>query len=366
VRILVTTNAAVGHLAALAPTVQGLLAAGHDVRVGCPAAFAAKVRAAGFVPMACAEQPVEPIDLSPPPREARAARFEWSVTVSWPAAARTWAAALVVQAANWRPAVVVVEPVEHAGRVTAAALGVPLVEHGWGFTLPAGMTDAGSRGLLDVYAQHGATPAEPAMRVDLGVASMQAADTGAVARYRYLAWAQPGEALPEPDGRPRILVTLGTFGNPDAAHRIRAIVSAAHECGAQVIAVLGNPDRHSAEVFPAGTAALDWVDLPAAVASSDLVIHHGGAGTSWATLAAGCPAVVVPQLGDQFRNAGLLGRAGVAVCLDPSDLVPVLLRQAIERVLGTPSFAERAGAVATENSVLPDAARLASDIVALA
>ena len=342
------------------------MAAGHDVRVGCPAGFAPRIEVAGFVPMACAEEAVESIDLSPPPREARAIRFEWSVTVSWPAAARTWAASLVAQAAEWRPDVLVVEPVEHAGRVAAAALGVPLVEHGWGFTLPAGMTQAGSQSLLDLYADHGTTPTEPVLRLDLGAASVQASDIPAVARYRYLPWAQPGQALPEPDGRPRILVTLGTFGNPDAAHRIRAIVAAAHECGAQVIAALGNADRHSTDEFPSGTTVLDWIDLPAAVASSDLVVHHGGAGTSWATLAAGCPAGVAPQQGDQFRNAELLGRAGVAVCLDPSDLMPVDLRSAIERVLDTTGFAERARAVAAENSLLPDAARLAADMAVVA
>jgi UDP:flavonoid glycosyltransferase YjiC (YdhE family) len=35
-RILVTTNAAVGHFLPMAATVAELVAIGHEVRIGCP------------------------------------------------------------------------------------------------------------------------------------------------------------------------------------------------------------------------------------------------------------------------------------------------------------------------------------------
>jgi UDP:flavonoid glycosyltransferase YjiC (YdhE family) len=367
-RILVTTNAAVGHFFPLAPTVAALLAAGHDVRVGCPASFAPTVSAAGFTAMACEERPVTPSlePPAPPPREDLHGRLEWAITWSWPADARPWAADLLRQARAWRPRVVVVEPVEHAGRVVASALAVPFAEHGWGFTLPAGWAHAGARAIPDLYAEAGARPAPPAFTADVGAGSLQAADADEVARYRYVPWSQTGEPLPAPDGRPRVLVTLGTFDNRHAADRLRIVAGAVDRAGAQAIVVLGNPDRGSAEDFPTGTAVLPWVDMPKAVAACELVIHHGGAGMSWTTLAAGRAAIILPQGGDQFRNAGLLTGAGVGVAVAPSELETAALPRAIEEVLGTALFTERAGLIAAENSGLPDRGRLAADIASLA
>lgn len=366
-RILVTTNAAVGHFFPLAPTVEALVAAGHEVRVACPASFAPTVHAAGLTAMACEEERVPssvPLP-APPPVGDLQGRLAWAITVSWPSDARPWVADLVAQARAWRPEVVVVEPVEHAARVAAAALGAPVVEHGWGFTLPAWMAPAGAHSLLDLYSEFGATPAGPALSADLGAGSVQASDAAEVARYRYTPWSQAGDPLPAPDGRPRVLVTLGTYDNRHGAQRIRIVAGAVHRAGAQAIVVLGNPDRGSADDFPTGTTVLPWVDMPEAVAACELVIHHGGAGMSWTTLAAGRAAIVSPQGGDQFRNTGLLAAAGVAVAVQPSELETAVLARAIDEVLGTAGFTERAGRIAAENSGLPDRTKLASDIASL-
>ncbi|WP_414690668.1 nucleotide disphospho-sugar-binding domain-containing protein [Nocardioides sp.] len=50
----------------------------------------------------------------------------------------------------------------------------------------------------------------------------------------------------------------------------------------------------------------------AAIQTCDLVVHHGGAGTSRTALGCGTPAVVLPLGGDQFRDAQLLATAGAA------------------------------------------------------
>jgi len=364
-RVLVTTNAAVGHFRPLVPTILALLAAGHDVRVGCPSSFAETVSEAGLEPLACEERPVD-ADVPPLPRETDpGVRLRWAVTLGWPWDARSWVVDLLARAHAWQPEVVIVEPVEHAGRVTAAALRVPLVEHGWGFTLPAGMTDAGSRGVTDLYELAGAVPVRPKLRIDVGAQSLQPADSLRIDRYRYVPLSQPGPALPEPDGRPRVLATLGTYGHPDAAQTIRVLVGAAHDCGAQVIVALGNPDRALGQRFPPGTIVRDWVDLPTALASCDLAIHHGGAGTSWSVLTAGRAALVTPQAADQFRHADLLARAGVATTIEPAALSASVARDAIEHLLSVPDYAARAERVAAENLALPDMQQLVPRLLSL-
>lgn len=359
-RVLLTTNAAMGHFAPLAPTAQALLAAGHEVRIGCPAAFAGTVERAGFEALPCVVDPVEVAIAPPPTSPDRPTRLWWAITISWPSVARGWVRSLLDEARSWRPDVVVAEPVEFAGRVVAAALGVPLVEHGWGFSLPAGRTEPAMDGIRDLYTAAGSAPVAPSLTVDLGLDALQTPDADRVARYRYHPWPQPGEPLPEPDGRPRVLVTLGTFDHAGAAERIRVVAAGAADCGAQVIAVLGNPDRHSDDDFPDGVTVLEWVDVAAAVATSDLVVHHGGAGMSWTTLVAGRPAVVTPQAADQFRNADSLVGAGVAHRLDLASAAT-----SIRQALDDPGLAARARSVAAENAALPDVDQLAAHITSV-
>jgi UDP:flavonoid glycosyltransferase YjiC (YdhE family) len=221
-RVLVTVNDAFGHVLPLVPTVHTLARRGHDVLLACPGPTARLARCPG-VEIREYEPVLGPQLRETPPRSDRATRLAWSVRVSWPNDARGWAAELLDDARAWRPDVVVVEPVEHAGRIAAAALEVPLVEHGWGFTLPADVDQAAGEGLSDAYAAAGAVARPPDLRVDLGHHDIQAGDgPPAVERYRYVSWSPSAVPLPPPDRRPRVLVTLGTVAHPEAARRLRA------------------------------------------------------------------------------------------------------------------------------------------------
>src|SRR5947208_12724141 len=115
-RILVTTNAAVGHFLPMATTVDALVRQGHDVRIGCPAPFAPFVRNAGFTALACDLVEVTVTVPDPPPADDFDGRLMWAVTLSWPSDCRPWLDSLLQQVRQWRPDLVMVEPVEHAGR----------------------------------------------------------------------------------------------------------------------------------------------------------------------------------------------------------------------------------------------------------
>jgi UDP:flavonoid glycosyltransferase YjiC (YdhE family) len=96
---------------------------------------------------------------------------------------------------------------------------------------------------------------------------------------------------------------------------------------------------------------------------ADLVVCHGGSGTTIGALAAGLPLVVCPLFADQDANALSVqdAGAGVMVTTDGSAAgLPRLgakdvasLREAIQRVLGEPAYREAAGRIATEIAALP-------------
>jgi UDP:flavonoid glycosyltransferase YjiC (YdhE family) len=102
------------------------------------------------------------------------------------------------------------------------------------------------------------------------------------------------------------------------------------------------------------------MDLPAEVTRCALVVHHGGAGTSWATLAAGLPAICLPQAGDQFRNAELLARAGTCLVVQPDDAGRESLGETLTQALGDCSMLMAARRAQEENAALPGPDELAA------
>ncbi|WP_345638219.1 glycosyltransferase [Rugosimonospora acidiphila] len=367
-RILVTVNDAYGHVLPLVPTLRRMRDRRHEVVLASPGD---RIASLGLDGIRLWRYPWAPPDNPPaPPTDPDPAhRLAWATTLSFPHDARGWVEALLADARRFRPDLIVSEPVEHAGRVVAAALGVPLVEHGWGFTLPAGTDSAGAAGLGDVYAAAGTAPREPDLRVDLGPAAVQAPDAQPhVARYRHVPWSIPTAALPPPGKLPRVLLTLGTYPHPGADQRLRAAARAASTLGVELVVALGNADRGSAGTgWPAGVRVTDWIDLPAESARCTLVIHHAGAGSCWAALAAGVPAVCLPQAADQFRNAALVARAGAGVVVEPAVGEVADLRASFAAALGEDlsGSSRGAGPDGSRSSLADGAARVRDDNAAL-
>jgi UDP:flavonoid glycosyltransferase YjiC (YdhE family) len=81
-------------------------------------------------------------------------------------------------------------------------------------------------------------------------------------------------------------------------------------------------------------------------------------------LTAGKPALVLPQAGDQFRNAALLEKSGAAAVRRSERRHE--LADAIGQALGSAELSQRAKYVAGENAALPAVQLLARDIAACA
>jgi UDP-N-acetylglucosamine--N-acetylmuramyl-(pentapeptide) pyrophosphoryl-undecaprenol N-acetylglucosamine transferase len=82
-------------------------------------------------------------------------------------------------------------------------------------------------------------------------------------------------------------------------------------------------------------------DLPARLASHDLVVSRSGAGTVAELAAIGRPSILVPLPGsidqDQFANAGVLAQAGGALRLPQTDFTPDRLAAEISALAAEPA-----------------------------
>jgi dipeptidyl aminopeptidase/acylaminoacyl peptidase len=83
----------------------------------------------------------------------------------------------------------------------------------------------------------------------------------------------------------------------------------------------------------------------------DLAVHHGGSGTILGALVHGTPQVLVPKGADQFWNADLMARAGLAAVLEPAHVTA----DAVGRAAATELASDRAaiGAVRQEIAAMP-------------
>jgi UDP:flavonoid glycosyltransferase YjiC (YdhE family) len=162
--------------------------------------------------------------------------------------------------------------------------------------------------------------------------------------------------------RPLVVVTMGTiFGKPAL---LSAAVAALADLDVNVLVTVG-PDGDPASVAgdPARVRVERFIPLEVALRGCDLVVTHGGAGTTLAALARGIPLVMLPQSGDQFAIAELTVAACVAESIVPADFGPDALRAAVRRVMADRRYASTACRVRDEISAMPSPGQVAASVI---
>lgn len=108
------------------------------------------------------------------------------------------------------------------------------------------------------------------------------------------------------------------------------------------------------------------VDHRALFPRAAVVVHHGGAGTTHAAVAAGVPSVVVPQIGDQRFWAARLQALGVAPPpLNAGTLRPPALAGRLTQAAGMTQRAQRLGTQLAGEDGLATAVRLVEERLGL-
>merc|ERR1711972_622640 len=79
------------------------------------------------------------------------------------------------------------------------------------------------------------------------------------------------------------------------------------------------------------------------------IVHHGGAGTTAASMRAGVPVIVTPCFGDQFDNAQLVSSNGVGIAMKQfSKVTPAALAAALTQTVSDQRMQERSRALGTQ------------------
>lgn len=367
-RVLVTSCPGYGHLYPLIPLSWALHNAGHDVLIAQTNGFA-PIAAATGLPAAAIGGDVRIKDVfanadhSLYRHDTTAALID-HVTGHYPRLAEHTAADLVELSDEWQPDVVLQTPWEYAGPIVAARRGIPLVRHTWGVALPAELAPAEALALAPLHERWG-QPADPALLVDICPPDLQYPDAPDGIPMAYSAY-NGSAVLPAwlrvPPRRPRICVTLGTMPVPGEHELVlRTVLSGLASLDAELVVITGGTDVDP----PANARVVDWLPLNQVLATCDLVVHHGGSGTTMTSFAAGLPQLTVPQMCDQHRHADRATAVGAATTLVGADVSPGSVRSHASRLLTDLAPRQAAEAIRDQMRRLPRPADVVPTVTAL-
>ncbi|WP_171169107.1 nucleotide disphospho-sugar-binding domain-containing protein [Streptomyces sp. I05A-00742] len=267
-------------------------------------------------------------------------------------------AAIIRTAEEWRPDLVVHSPLQTPSIVAAAKLGVPAVQHGFGFLNPSAES---MRELhADLFEQHGVGLPEVRATIDITPPSVVPPEPG-MWPMRFVPYNGNGP-LPKPlfdllNSRPevpRIAVSLGSGPMPgEAALIVERVLAAAPKIDAEFVVVLPRVDLEPFGPLPDNVRAFDWVPYSALLARCSAVVHHAGPGTALGAMVNG-----LPQVMPDFKGLGrpVVARAiadrGVGRVARPDEIGPELL----ESVLADEGMRAAAAEVRAEIASMPEPA----------
>lgn len=124
------------------------------------------------------------------------------------------------------------------------------------------------------------------------------------------------------DGKKIVYIGFGSIVVSDPAALTRTVVESVQKAGIRCILSKGWSDRLGdakssqpevplpAEIYQIQAAPHDWL-----FTQIDAAVHHGGAGTTGASLRAGVPTIIKPFFGDQFFFGSRVEDLGVGICM---------------------------------------------------
>ncbi len=372
-RVLFITNPGEGQLYPMVPLAWALHVGGHDVLVAATEDFIPKITRIGL-PAAAASKPVNLLEIMTSGSGGELRPTEMTFEDQVRAAARGFAmvaertvddTAELIGA--WRPDLIIAESTAFAAPIAAARHGVPFAEHRPGPALPGLMRKLAAEELS------GGLP-EPAMIIDNCPPSFQLDDVPSGYVTRYVPYNGPGvmaDWMLAKGETKRVCVTLGTNlpQAPGSWSLLDLMIATLDELPVEMVIAVPNPDEvrwpDKWDGQPASVRGVGRFPLSALVPTCDLVINHGGAGSSMTTIVAGLPQLCIPHYGDDIRRAQQVSERGVGLAIPAGEVSPESVKAAVTALLDTPKYQQTAKEVAAENLRQPGPLDLVDALQAL-
>ena len=173
-----------------------------------------------------------------------------------------------------------------------------------------------------------------------------------------------GDGVEVPDGEGPLVLVAPSTSQDRECELVRAALEGLAEEPVRVLATTNRQEPSEPIEVPPNAVLTEWISYTEAMAVADLVICHGGHGTVARSLQMGVPVLVCPAVGDMSENGARVAWSGSGLSL-PRRLVSSRgIRVTTRRILGDPSYAERARELATwarENDGATRAAELVEE-----
>ena len=296
---------------------------------------------------------------------------------------------------EWKPDLVVWEPLTFAGAIAAEACGAAHMRFLWSLDLFAAMRvqylermgerpeaerdDPLRAWLENRAARYGVGFSEDLVRgratldpvpASLGVPVPTGTRRLPLRYVPYNGRAVVPDWLRTPPTRPRIALSLGiTATRRLGGHTVDVgtLLDGLADLDVEVVATLSAPEQAKLGAVPPNTRLVEYVPLHALAPTCDAMITHGGAGTVLSGLAHGVPQAAVPHhMYDEPLLASLIAAQGAGVVVDPARVTPDTVRESVVRLLGDPSHAKAAGLLREEMAAMPSPADVARDLAGAA
>ena len=270
---------------------------------------------------------------------------------------------------DWDPDLVLRDPTEYASAVLAARTRTPIAQVAISLAEAEAGSIAAAAPALEEHLQGLVSELRAQPYLTRFPASIDPSPFADTVRYH-----EPREtpvSLPDwwrGSDAPLIYMTFGTvLGYMSiAAETYRMALEAVKRTNARVLLTVGRRfDASTLGPVPPNVHVEPWIGQARVLNHADLVVCHGGSGTTLAALAAGVPLVMVPLFADQFENSRRIAetRAGRLVqtqirtggTRSINAAAALEITRSIEDVLGDVTYRDRARTIAAEMTATPTA-----------
>jgi UDP:flavonoid glycosyltransferase YjiC (YdhE family) len=398
-RVLFTVSSWPTHYASMVPLGWALQARGHEVRVLCAPSQVDPVSRAGLLPVPVlggmevavhnrltyvieARQgrwPYPWLPLHPLTGAEMSTLDEFDLGGYRSGAQRVFAEQTrrsfdeaVRFAQWWRPDLVIHDPVSLEGLLAARVTGVPAIVSLWG---PIGTHEPDlplmPEDISDSFPRYGLGILSPDLvryAIDPCPVGVAPPTTATRLPVRYIPYNTEGAApewLRDRRRRPRICVTWSTaltrMSGPHS-YALPEIIRGLADLDVDLVVTATREDVAALGPTPASVRVVERCPLHLLLAGCDMVVHHGGAGSTMTALAAGVPQVAVTFASEQTRNSERMAAAGAGRYLPGHLAGPGAVRAAVAEVLTDPAYRNTATRLRDELAARPSPATLVSTL----